>query len=556
MSYTLLLVDDEEEIRTSIAELVDFKSAGFELVGQAENGFEALELTERLSPDLILSDIKMPYMTGLEFAAAVRDVRPSAFIAFLTGYDDFEYARQALEYNVTGYLLKPITPEELTAELIKIKARMDRHFAEWTGQGEADDREELSRLVKELAFMKLAFGVAAEENDKEREKLLNDMGFCENPSHPCDIYVMATGVNKPDGFFGQAVRFADKNAESADERTAKLIDGIMRKYFKSQSAALADGTIATLLQVEKQAENELGSAVRETLELFAKYLKLNAYCGISAPFTSMKHVRRGYKEARLALDRLLGDGEKNNQSEKNSSGEMLYASDVEKTKNSRDDDFADEFGKRLEQLLKSGTEAQICEYLNSVTAKAETRRVDMGGLTANLMMAIYRAAKSVTDQAPPADLFRAGTFADALYSYGEKWTRNGIAELCVNAKKYLDERRKNSATQLIDKAIEAITFRFCDPELNLSSLSDELCCSVPYLSSLISKSCGASFVSMLTEKRMEKAKELLLGSNMKIAEICERCGYTDQHYFSYGFKKYYGVSPAKMRVTMGEGGAE
>ena len=270
----------------------------------------------------------------------------------------------------------------------------------------------------------------------------------------------------------------------------------------------------------------------------------------------MKHVRRGYKEARLALDRLLGDGEKNNQSEKNSSGEMLYASAVEKTKNSRDDDFADEFGKRLEQLLKSGTEAQICEYLNSVTAKAETRRVDMGGLTANLMMAIYRAAKSVTDQAPPADLFRAGTFADALYSYGEKWTRNGIAELCVNAKKYLDERRKNSATQLIDKAIEAITFRFCDPELNLSSLSDELCCSVPYLSSLISKSCGASFVSMLTEKRMEKAKELLLGSNMKIAEICERCGYTDQHYFSYGFKKYYGVSPAKMRVTRGEGGAE
>ena len=89
MSYTLLLVDDEEEIRTSIAELVDFKSAGFELVGQAENGFEALELTERLSPDLILSDIKMPYMTGLEFAAAVRDVRPSAFIAFLISLTSF-----------------------------------------------------------------------------------------------------------------------------------------------------------------------------------------------------------------------------------------------------------------------------------------------------------------------------------------------------------------------------------------------------------------------------------------------------------------------------------
>lgn len=196
------------------------------------------------------------------------------------------------------------------------------------------------------------------------------------------------------------------------------------------------------------------------------------------------------------------------------------------------------------------------DYLGYVTNKAEARSVDMGGLTANLMMAIYRAAKSVTDQAPPADLFRSGAFADALRSYGEKWTKNGISEICMNAKKYLDERRKNSATQLIDKAKEAINSRFYDSELNLSSLSEELCCSVPYLSSLVSKSCGVPFVSLLTEKRMEKARELLLGSNMKIAEICERCGYADQHYFSYGFKKYYGVSPAKMRATKGEGEAE
>lgn len=553
MSYTLLLVDDEDEIRTSIAELVDFKSAGFELVGQAGNGFEALELTERLSPDLILSDIKMPYMTGLEFAAALREVRPSAFIAFLTGYDDFEYARQALEYNVTGYLLKPITPEELTAELIKIRARMDRHFAEWRGQGESDDREERARLVKELAFMKLAFGGSAETGEKERKKLVAEMGFGEDMSQSGEIYVMATGISKFCHAGTQTVAAENNDSEATEERTARLIDGVMRKYFKSQSVALADGTVATLLGVEKQAEKELGSAVRETLELFAKYLKRKAYCGISAPFSSMKHVRRGYKEARIALDSLLGDGEQN---EKSESGEMLYASDVEKTKNSRDDDFAAEFGRKLEQLLKTGTEEQILDYLGYVTNKAEARSVDMGGLTANLMMAIYRAAKSVTDQAPPADLFRSGAFADALRSYGEKWTKNGISEICMNAKKYLDERRKNSATQLIDKAKEAINSRFYDSDLNLSSLSEELCCSVPYLSSLVSKSCGVSFVSLLTEKRMEKARELLLGSNMKIAEICERCGYADQHYFSYGFKKYYGVSPAKMRATKGEGEAE
>ena len=329
------------------------------------------------------------------------------------------------------------------------------------------------------------------------------------------------------------------------DRIARLIDGVMKKSFQAQSIALADGAIATLVLVKKEEKNEYAAAVRETLELFAKYLKYKAYCGISAPFTSLKHVRRGYKEARVALDSLLGnDGNE----ETDTTGEMLYANDVEKTKSSRDDDFADRFGAKLEQLLKTGTEEQICEYLASVSAKAEEKRIDMGGLTANLVMAVYRAAKSVTDQAPPADLFSAGAFAEEFRVYGADRMKNGISEVCLKAKKYLEEQRKTSASQLIDKAKEAINSRFSDAELTLSSLSDELCCSVPYLSSLVSKSCGASFVSLLTEKRMEKAKELLLGSNMKISEICERCGYLDQHYFSYGFKKYYGVSPAKMRA--------
>lgn len=546
MSYTLLLVDDEEEIRTSIAELVDFKAAGFELVGQASNGFEALELTERLSPDLILSDIKMPYMTGLEFAAAVRDVRPSATIAFLTGYDDFEYARRALEYNVAGYLLKPITPEDLTAELVKIKARMDRNFAEWTGHGETDDKKERTRLAGELAFMKLVFD-GADADAGTREKLAEDMGLCcDDPS--CEMYVMATGIGKSTG--GNK---AGNQGEEDNDRIARLIDGVMKKSFQAQSIALADGAIATLVLVKKEGKNEYAAAVRETLELFAKYLKYKAYCGISAPFTSLKHVRRGYKEARVALDSLLGnDGNE----ETDTTGEMLYANDVEKTKNSRDDDFADRFGAKLEQLLKTGTEEQICEYLAFVSAKAEEKRIDMGGLTANLVMAVYRAAKSVTDQAPPADLFSAGAFAEEFRVYGADRMKNGISEVCMKAKKYLEEQRKTSASQLIDKAKEAINSRFFDAELTLSSLSDELCCSVPYLSSLVSKSCGASFVSLLTEKRMEKAKELLLGSNMKISEICERCGYLDQHYFSYGFKKYYGVSPAKMRAAGGEDAGE
>lgn len=179
--YTLILADDEEQIRSSIISLIDFESIGFKLVGQASNGYEVLELTEKLKPDLVLSDIKMPYMTGIEMAAELKEVSPSAFVVFLTGYDDFEYVRKALEYNVLSYILKPVSPDELVKELFKIKARMDRIFSAWSSRGELEDAEFNANLKRELALMKLAYGGESADNasDVQRENLLLQAGFSE-----------------------------------------------------------------------------------------------------------------------------------------------------------------------------------------------------------------------------------------------------------------------------------------------------------------------------------------------------------------------------------------
>ena len=518
--YTLILADDEEQIRSSIISLIDFESIGFKLVGQASNGYEVLELTEKLKPDLVLSDIKMPYMTGIEMAAELKEVSPSAFVVFLTGYDDFEYVRKALEYNVLSYILKPVSPDELVKELIKIKARMDRIFSAWSSRGELEDAEFNANLKRELALVKLAYGGESADNasDVQRENLLLQAGFSE--------------TNKSGGVF----RVIVMQPQSEQKGVERLVDGIMRKYFQSQSAAFQDGTVVTLIYDFGGEEDKVSVAVRETLELMQKYLKSKAFCGVSAAFTSVKHVNRGYKEALLAVNGLKDDG-----------GEIRYISDVELLSGSRDDDFADKFGEKIEGLLKFGSESELLSYLDGQIVKAEERRIDVGGLTAKLLTAIYRAVKSFTDKAPPTHIFESGAFNDALKAYGENFTRFGIGEMLVKAKRYIDAQRKNTANNLVDMAKSAVENRFTDPNLTLNSLSDELGCSVPYLSSLISKTAGVSFVSLLTEKRMEKAKELLLGSNMKISEICVRCGYIDQHYFSYTFKKYYGLSPALMR---------
>lgn len=112
MKYTVVVADDEEEIRRSLVRRVKWEEIGFEVVGEAENGADALELVEKLEPDLLLTDIKMPFLSGIELARAVREVRPMVQIAFLSGFDDFTYAQQAIQYNIVSYMLKPISAKE------------------------------------------------------------------------------------------------------------------------------------------------------------------------------------------------------------------------------------------------------------------------------------------------------------------------------------------------------------------------------------------------------------------------------------------------------------
>ena len=126
--YRIILVDDEEEVRKSIVRKIGWEEAGFQVAGDAENGEDALEKIEALEPDVVLTDIRMPYMDGLTLAERIRQKYPSMKIVIFSGYDDFEYAKQAIKLNVTEYILKPVNVEELTAILKRIKVNLDQEI--------------------------------------------------------------------------------------------------------------------------------------------------------------------------------------------------------------------------------------------------------------------------------------------------------------------------------------------------------------------------------------------------------------------------------------------
>ena len=135
--YTVIVADDEEEIRRGIIKKVKWEELGFQVIGEAANGADALELVEKLEPDLLLTDIRMPFLSGIDLARAVREVLPTVQIAFLSGFDDFSYAQQAIQYNIISYMLKPISSLELEEELRNIKSIIDRKFEEFNSQERA-----------------------------------------------------------------------------------------------------------------------------------------------------------------------------------------------------------------------------------------------------------------------------------------------------------------------------------------------------------------------------------------------------------------------------------
>ena len=156
--YSVIVADDEGELRRALIQRVDWKGAGFFVIcssdlfviGEAENGADAVNLVESLRPDLLLADIRMPFVSGIEMARQVREIRPATQIAFLSGYDDFTYAQQAIQYNVLAYLLKPISAAEMFVELQKMKEKMDEQLRSFSLGTEHADKMEISEFLMPL----------------------------------------------------------------------------------------------------------------------------------------------------------------------------------------------------------------------------------------------------------------------------------------------------------------------------------------------------------------------------------------------------------------------
>ncbi len=427
--YTVVVAEDEWNLRNGLVNNVPWEKLGFQVCGQAENGIEALDLVEKLEPDLLLTDVKMPHMTGIELARNVREIRPNTHIAFLSGYDDFSFAQQAIQYNVVSYMLKPITTDALTLELEKIKKKIDDKFAEFLSNTQTQTRSETISFL-----MSLIIDSYQEEQGEQNERNLL------SKAQECGLIGEETKNTK---FVIMVSTFHDEKSGGANctlPENINAIESVMKKYVKHISFFVGNRIVSLIFESQRNINKYLHILVDDITQSAKRIMDHQTHIGISKTKESLQFCHDAYREAMSAL--------KNCSAEE---GGVCYMSDIE----------------RLNQ--------------------------------------------------------------DKLASSG--------SEVC-------------------DKALEKIEKEYANSEISLVSLSNDIAISPNYLSAIIRKSTGSTFIDLLTKKRVEKAKELLVTSNLKIREITEQCGYNDQHYFSYSFKKYVGMSPNAFRRQAEEGQAE
>lgn len=530
LKYTVLVVEDEINQRRALIERVEWEKAGFEVIGQAENGAEALDKVEQLEPDLIFTDIKMPLISGLELAAKVRELRPATQIVILSGYDSFEYARTAINYNIISYLLKPISSSELSEQLFDIHRRMEERLGGISGKTAQTDSERLNRLTVIEFLQPLMFG-GSEQQSGDDEKL-----------KAAAAQLGITDENKRNKFCVLVSKFKKNGKNSVSDEHAVFVDKILGRYLKKAVTFITYGRAVTLAVFEETdiPQNVLELALLELVQTSKRVMDEECTVGISRQFYELSHCPTAYFEA-VTARRYTSDGV----------GHIRYIEDKERD-GEVEFEYVEKSVLKIEQLLKVGNADELGEFINDMYENNTPENANL--LVVQIIATVCRVVSNASDKSELSGLVAKNPIFSRITSYSsQSGMRDELTEFCRDAKKIIEQSQKRDSQVLCDRVVQIIDERFPDEELSLTGVSAELAVSPNYLSALIKKEKKKNFITLLTEKRMKAAYDMLVCSSMKVLEISEKCGYSDQHYFSYCFKKFYGDSPNKVRaVARGE----
>jgi two-component system response regulator YesN len=546
--YKLVLVDDENDVREGILQEIEWEAIGFEVVGTAENGKEAYDLMERLAPDIVVTDIKMPFMDGLVLSELVRQKYPAIRIIILTGFDEFEFAQKAIRLRVDEYVLKPFSSQELVQVLVRIRQRMDEEAAEKRDIMKLRELYNESLPVLKANFLTLLITKKLEEGEilDKSDKL--GINLCKK-----GFLVSMLRLDLPR--FNSSEEQAAGGQEEGKEADNLVGDGdlalfavlnITGELVEKHGLGIVFIHNGDIVVISLSEEEESDAVIARTLDVLEeirysveKYLGLTVTAGVGTFGNSVAGISNSYKDAGLALDYkfLLGNNR------------IILISDLEArgAKKAVFDELKEE---TLACCIKVGAFSKVTKLIDAVfndLAEAGASFKECQVYLMEIMTSVLKIAKDsdIDINCIIDDTFN--LFPEICRFNNLQEARNWTLGICTKVMEIIAGNRQDNCRQIVSNAREFTRTHFHESDLTINKVCGHLHISPGYFSTIFKRETKSTYLAYLVQLRMDTAKELLRMTELKSFEIAERVGFSDANYFSNSFKKYTGLSPSEFR---------
>ena len=491
--FKILIADDEPFTRRCIIHALPWEENGFSVVASCKNGKEAFEALEEYLPDIVITDVRMPIMDGLDLLKKIQASYPHICVIIISGFEEFDYVKTAMDYGAYGYVLKPLNPDELLTVIKKAAASITD-----------------KRKLKELIITE--------------KSILNSVLRGEYPS---------------DRFLGHT----------------DLIDSLENKYYTAALMSLNDSQYMLDAEIYFQAIKKhpgefffpnvnfqhVFLLCHEDIEKLSNYTErlhkalehyLSGYTGycvaVSLPHHGLMGILEGLNEASdtMNLRYIVSDNR------------IYYAGQEYNANYALFDDQIKEITSAVLYKDIHGSSTRLDTFL----AKGQMNMYSTKDFANHL---IYKLSNQIH-----SDEFKvqAASYAVKIYmSHEIPEVKSLLCSFLENCIKHLNKESQSNTAIILHTAMEYIEANLSDPNLSVADIAKHIHLNAAYFSTLFSNNCKTTVINHIIQKRMELAKVNLVGTNLKIAQIAEQSGYLNSTYFCQMFKKNTGISPLEYR---------
>ncbi|MBE9915106.1 response regulator [Paenibacillus donghaensis] len=529
----LLLADDEWIIRDGIANKIDWSSLGIKIAGAAENGEEALGILKKESVDILVTDILMPQMDGIRLAEEARKLHPNIKIIILSGYEEFEFAKRALELSVMKYLLKPFTRKELEEAVLQARGEVES-----MRKVEEHLQTALSTLEKSFPLLReryLSLWVAGKITPSDIPARLQTIHLKLLGRH---FAVMITELDDIESIPSESA----VNKELLPVVVSNEIERFMGDYGKGITFHGDHDRIVTIVHdLQEEAPDERFEWAEKLKQHIQDKFGITVSVGVGGLKEGYEGVADSYKEALEAIEYRFLVGRNT----------VIPVELIHPHPSTVWPGTSDKHANRITAAIRAGDEREIREHLNEFFQQLrEAARLSISDIklysiefAAKIVMSSLQSGLRLKDvygreYDPYAAILQYKTMDDL---------HRGLASLLLDISHYFLDSRGSKKHRMIDFAIRYIQENYSVENLSINTLSDQLRVHPSYFSRLFKQEVGLTFTDFLTKVRIDKAKQYLGDASLRVSEITFMVGLKDPFYFSTLFKKHVGKNPTEFR---------